>query len=1232
MTTTQNKLRTLDRSVPCNSKQGSQHLFLTVAAFRFERYSKIGFAWASKFKGVTVCSFVQAVALLSVFLAMPLAAQNVPSGFASAPNFDDEFSADSAVNTNLWGWRYDGDLTNYCYDTDNTYTPGIISFLTDNSSASGTAQITGFRATSNVVTFYAANALLAGTTVTISALTSTQGATLNKNVVVLATGLSKTQFEAAITTSDTAGEVADTGYAEQKYARISSYYGIVNAPASNAYNGTTQDICAQLYSLSTALQQRYGYYEAAVRLGYQQGAAAAFWLQGNKQNVPIGNEQAASQEFDIFEHTSWTNSGTGYDHNVWWNDGSAFEGNGLNDLTTLSTLQDGNFHRFGMAWEPNQVTFYVDGNVVDTKSSMTAAQYPITDNTAEYIVVDTAVNTTDSDNGGGAFPYGSLFSSDNPYLDVAYIRVYPYAQSTIETTISPTADAYVSDAAPTTNYGSSTMLGAETGSTGSNVNSYLQFNLATVPGKVQQATLYLTPTNMENLSFAVTGYSITSDVVTVYTTSNNFTAGTLVDVGGLSTTGGLKIDKNQLTVLSTGLSSSQFEASYTAVNTSGTIADSGFATPSATYNITGYSVSNNVVTFYASNSLVKNTMIQTAGLSSKDGVLFNQQPLRVLSTGLSSSKFEVDYTAGTLSNTSGTNSDTGTATLAFPTEGLYSVSSSSWTQSGITWNNQPQTVSSTTTPVSTGMVFGLDVPMSFDATVPAEALTGNSPELSLEVAGICSICTSTSGNYLQFGSSNNGTTSYQPTLMLVTTPGLSYSTSSLSFGNQSQGIPSAAQTVTVTNNGLATVTFTSIALSSPFAETDTCSPSLASGASCVIDVTFTPTATGTFAATLTVTDSDAGPAQAIPLSGSGTSGPIPSLSTSTVSFGNVTVTSTSSASKVTFSNSASAGATLTGIAVSIAGANFSQFDQTNNCPTSLAPGGSCTINVTFTPASVASISATLDLTDNFDTSPQTVTLTGVGVAIVPSITWAPSATGGFTGVVLGNGVLDASASTTGTFSYTATPVSGTPSTVTSSSVLAAGTYTLTTNFTPSSNQYTTATATQTFTVAVQHLWVVNTSGSLAGLDDGGNSITTSAASGGGVGAAVDSSGDIWSINIGGNGLSEFNKSGTAMSTSYAGGGLSGASALAIDGSGQIWTANGSGSLSVFSNAGTALSPAAGLAPNSLSTPTGIAIDNAGSVWIGNSGNNTVTEVIGAAVPVATPTQSAVQNITLGTKP
>ena len=97
---------------------------------------------------------------------------------------------------------------------------------------------------------------------------------------------------------------------------------------------------------------------------------------------------------------------------------------------------------------------------------------------------------------------------------------------------------------------------------------------------------------------------------------------------------------------------------------------------------------------------------------------------------------------------------------------------------------------------------------------------------------------------------------------------------SVNFGNQPEGTKSLAKTVTVTNQGAVSVSLTNISITgsdrSDFAQTHTCGTTLASGASCFINVTFKPTATGARTAQLDVSDTGGGSPQRVGLAGTGT--------------------------------------------------------------------------------------------------------------------------------------------------------------------------------------------------------------------------------------------------------------------------------------------------------------------------------------------------------------------------
>ncbi len=244
--------------------------------------------------------------------------------------------------------------------------------------------------------------------------------------------------------------------------------------------------------------------------------------------------------------------------------------------------------------------------------------------------------------------------------------------------------------------------------------------------------------------------------------------------------------------------------------------------------------------------------------------------------------------------------------------------------------------------------------------------------------------------------------------------------------------------------------------------------------------------------------------------------------------------------------------------------------------------------------------------------------------------WNPSSQTGFLAVPIGSGVLDATSTVQGSFSYTATPSGGAATSITSTSVLAVGSYTLTANFTPmNTTVYTSASATVAFTVVKQSIFVGNSTGSVISYLENGTA-QSNAVSGGGIGAAVDSSGNVWSIDTNNSGtptggVSVFNDAG-ALTTDLSLG-LVGPGGLAIDGNSIGWVAS-SGTVTALNASGTVTNK---VTDSSISGPTGVAVDLSGNVWVANQTTNTVTEVIGAAAPAA-PLATAVQNQTPGVKP
>jgi len=200
------------------------------------------------------------------------------------------------------------------------------------------------------------------------------------------------------------------------------------------------------------------------------------------------------------------------------------------------------------------------------------------------------------------------------------------------------------------------------------------------------------------------------------------------------------------------------------------------------------------------------------------------------------------------------------------------------------------------------------------------------------------------------------------------------SPANLAFGTQIIGTSSTPQPVTLTNTGARTLRVFKIAVASTnFSQTNNCPSSIPTGGQCTINVALNPSKINKVYGNLVITDNAPTNPQRVPLAGIGTA---VGLSPSSLNFGDQPVGTTSPPQPVTLTNYGTAAVSIGGIHV--IGKNHVAFDQTNNCGTSVPGGGSCTINVTFTPQAKGAKSATLEVVDNGGASPQTVALSGTG--------------------------------------------------------------------------------------------------------------------------------------------------------------------------------------------------------------------------------------------------------------
>ena len=238
--------------------------------------------------------------------------------------------------------------------------------------------------------------------------------------------------------------------------------------------------------------------------------------------------------------------------------------------------------------------------------------------------------------------------------------------------------------------------------------------------------------------------------------------------------------------------------------------------------------------------------------------------------------------------------------------------------------------------------------------------------------------------------------------------------------------PAVAKTLTYANIGSVPVTVNSVAVTpqpSAFAVTGNTCPTapatLAVGARCTIDVTYTPEAGKASAATLTITDDTPAATRNVALKGSNlgvmfVADPVPPAS---LAFGTVPVGATSVEDNVVIGNSGNGPLTVSTIALTGASAAHYKLGPNNSCTgTPVAADGGCEIGVVFNPTTTGSKSASLRVTDSTGKIVN-VPLSGTGGAAdttAPTVTARVPAVNA-TGIAVGSNV-------TATFSEAVTGV------------------------------------------------------------------------------------------------------------------------------------------------------------------------------------------------------------------
>ncbi|MCM3882878.1 family 16 glycosylhydrolase [Frankia sp. R82] len=159
----------------------------------------------------------------------------------------------------------------------------------------------------------------------------------------------------------------------------------------------------------------YGYYEGRVRIPRGNGFWPSMW------QLPAGTTGGAgwpdTGEMDVFEIPG--NNPSEYHFTAHWGGGGGECGHPCSPQQATISDASAGWHVFGLDWEPDGLTWYVDGK----KMGRTVSDPGAVKNTPFYVIANFSV-------GGSWGPLGGGVDASTPFpasMDIDYLRVYQRA-------------------------------------------------------------------------------------------------------------------------------------------------------------------------------------------------------------------------------------------------------------------------------------------------------------------------------------------------------------------------------------------------------------------------------------------------------------------------------------------------------------------------------------------------------------------------------------------------------------------------------------------------------------------------------------------------------------------------------------------------------------------------------------------------------------------------------------
>lgn len=204
------------------------------------------------------------------------------------------------------------------------------------------------------------------------------------------------------------------------WGKKGTYSNEKNSTATNIVYEDNTYACGGIFTNKTFTFQ-YGYVEVKAKFDSVQGVWPAIWM------MPVSNGEydwPYNGEIDIMEHLNkdskvyqtlhfWKDSGEG-DNNPGVNGGTGATIDGTND-----------WHTYGMEWQPDSISFYIDGEKTGTLYAADYIYWPYArENNEFYLKIDQQIGGNWVEGSGEGGIDGDTLASNGAALTLDYVNVY----------------------------------------------------------------------------------------------------------------------------------------------------------------------------------------------------------------------------------------------------------------------------------------------------------------------------------------------------------------------------------------------------------------------------------------------------------------------------------------------------------------------------------------------------------------------------------------------------------------------------------------------------------------------------------------------------------------------------------------------------------------------------------------------------------------------------------------